>query len=385
MEKLFFDLIRSEILDEKITPASPSAEDLRGAYEFSKTHDLGHLTAEAILKNFSSVIDAKFKGELEKSVYTAIYRYKRIEHELGRITELFSENKIPHVLLKGILVRKYYPKPYMRTSCDIDILVKAEDIERARELLISSLDYKFDAKSDHDVAFFTPTGLHFEMHYSLIETDVVDELDAPLLCAWDECELLSGEYTYTLKQPLFYYYHIAHMAKHYVNGGCGIRPLIDLYFLDTKGDFTPAPCEEILKKGGILTFCEAARKLSGVWLLGREHSDLTRTMEEYILHSGVYGTMENKISTSRVKKGGARYVLGRIFMPYSKLIYTYPSLEGRKILTPIYEIRRWLRIIFSGRRRAAVNEVKSALTKSEGDISKTEKMLNDLGFKLANK
>ena len=250
MEKLFFDLIRSEILDEKITPASPSAEDLRGAYEFSKTHDLGHLTAEAILKNFSSVIDAKFKGELEKSVYTAIYRYKRIEHELGRITELFSENKIPHVLLKGILVRKYYPKPYMRTSCDIDILVKAEDIERARELLISSLDYKFDAKSDHDVAFFMPTGLHFEMHYSLIETDVVDELDAPLLCAWDECELLSGEYTYTLKQPLFYYYHIAHMAKHYVNGGCGIRPLIDLYFLDTKGDFAPAPGEEILKKGG---------------------------------------------------------------------------------------------------------------------------------------
>ena len=41
-------------------------------------------------------------------------------------------------------------------------------------------------------------------------------------------------YCFQMSNDMFVFYHIAHMAKHFIAGGCGIRSFIDLYLLKKK-------------------------------------------------------------------------------------------------------------------------------------------------------
>src|SRR5437016_11220638 len=59
--------------------------------------------------------------------------------ELARLAGLFEEQGIPVVALKGPLLSHYlYEDLGARTSGDIDVLVKGEDVLRSRDALVSS-------------------------------------------------------------------------------------------------------------------------------------------------------------------------------------------------------------------------------------------------------
>jgi len=58
--------------------------------------------------------------------------------ELARVARLFAEASVPIIPLKGVaLSQELYGDPCVRSSCDLDILVKPDDMEKAAELLIS--------------------------------------------------------------------------------------------------------------------------------------------------------------------------------------------------------------------------------------------------------
>lgn len=49
-----------------------------------------------------------------------------------------------------------YPQAWFRTSCDIDILIHQEDVERTIELLVKNgYEHQSDATT-HDYSFITP-------------------------------------------------------------------------------------------------------------------------------------------------------------------------------------------------------------------------------------
>jgi hypothetical protein len=51
-----------------------------------------------------------------------------MKHEFERICLVLEKAKIPHIPLKGSVLRKLYKEPWLRTSCDIDILVQEETL-----------------------------------------------------------------------------------------------------------------------------------------------------------------------------------------------------------------------------------------------------------------
>ena len=58
----------------------------------------------------------------------------------------------------------------MRTSSDIDILVKMEDLERAVALVKEKLSYEEKGpRLRHDASLISPSGVHFELHFSILE------------------------------------------------------------------------------------------------------------------------------------------------------------------------------------------------------------------------
>ena len=72
----------------------------------------------------------------------------------------------------------------MRTSCDIDILVHENDLEKTTEYLVRDLGYIYDRKGPHDVSLYLQSQLHLELHYTLIGDGVAKSSCEVLKNVW---------------------------------------------------------------------------------------------------------------------------------------------------------------------------------------------------------
>lgn len=383
MEKIIhtmMDLIAYDVCDRTVDKSQYELtdEELAKLYKLSKSHDLAHLVGDALIKN-DLIEDGEIKAKFQKQMMLAVYRYEKINYELGRLRETLNEAKIPFIPLKGSVLRKYYPESWMRTSCDIDVLVHESDLERAVSVLTSAAGYKADSKGSHDVGMFSDSGVHLELHYSLIEDKIVGSAADILRSAWENASPVSDTSEYVFGDDLFFFYHTAHMAKHFVDGGCGIRPFLDIWVLNHRVSFSRKKRNALLAEGGLLTFAKQAEVLSEAWLGNGEHNEITRRMQDYLLKGGVYGTTKNRISVQQIRKGGKiRYAFSRIWLPYDVLKLNYPSLEGKRWLLPIFEVRRWLKLIFCGGFKRSVNELKLNSSITSEVQTETKEMLHQL-------
>ena len=381
------NLIGSEVCAKEIQPAlyATLAEEERVAlYRLSKKHDLAHLVGNTLVNN-GLIEEGKLNETYRQELCTAVYRYEQIAYELSEIKKIFIDEKIPYIPLKGAEIRQYYPEPWMRTSCDIDVLVHEEDLEKAVKTLEEKGGYTCERyeKGSHDIQMYSSAGVHVELHYALMENDVLPDVNKVLSCIWEYTAEEEGNYTKTISFDAFYFYHIAHMTKHFINGGCGIKPFVDLWVLNHSGKIQcdRDKCKELLLKGGLLKFAEEAEKLSEVWFGGEQHTETTRKMEEYVLQGGVYGTMQNRVLLQQVKKGGKfRYAISRIWLPYEILKYQYPVLQKHKWLMPFCEVQRWFKLLFKGGAKRGINELSanSRTSKAEQDAAKA--FLAELGL-----
>lgn len=381
MEKLakaITDLIAGEVCGKAIDAEAfraLSEEELKELYKLSKKHDLAHIVGNALIKS-GVLTEGKVKAAFEKEIFTAVYRYEKLNYELGEIRRVLGEAKIPFIPLKGAVIRKYYPEPWQRTSCDIDVLVKEENLDKAISALVNALGYTAEEKKNyHDISLYSPSGMHLELHFNLKET--IEKLDGVLVRAWDYArEKENCEYEFDNEFLFFHLY--AHASYHFVGGGCGIRPFIDFYLLRKKLTADEEKLGGLLDEAGIKFFAEKADELANVWFGDGEKGEITEEMEEFVLSGGVYGNSENHAAVKQAKKGKFGHLWSRIWLPYESLIILYPSLKGKRILQPFYEIRRWFKLFKKSTFRRSVNELKVNAGMSDDTLSKTQKLLQDL-------
>lgn len=382
MEKIIhamMDLIASEVCGMTIDRSQYELtdEELVKLYKLAKSHDLAHLVGDALIKN-DLIGDGEVKAKFQKQIMLAVYRYEKINYELGRLRKVLNEAEIPFIPLKGSVLRRYYPEPWMRTSCDIDVLVHEEAVDQAAQTIVEKLGYTYEKKQYHDISLVSDGGVHLELHHTIKENKA--NIDALLSECWDYAAP-SDDYECCFTNEFFYFHQIAHASYHFLHGGCGVRPILDLYLLQKKMPFDSTVLDEMLEKSGIKKFFDAAKALSEVWFGGSEHCDVTRRMEDYLLRGGVYGSTQNSMAVGQQKeKGRIGYIINRIWLPYELLCITYPRLKGRKYLQLFYEIKRWLRIFNPEARkqkRRDLDAIKKLSAKHKSDVNS---MLNELGL-----
>ena len=344
----------------------------------AKEHDITQLVYKGLYENgLVPDTDSSYKN----SIFKTVFRYENQNYELSRVRSLLEKNEIPFVLLKGSVLRNYYKEPWLRTSCDIDILIKKDDLEKAKNLIIKELNYECTFVSTHDVSLMSQNRVHLELHFELMETDF--KKSTLLSNVWDSSELLKiSDYEYQMTNELFLFFHIYHMAKHFKYGGCGIKPLIDLWVIRNKMSYDEKKVIKLLKDEDLEKFYEYALLLTDAWLEGKSHNDVTKSMECFILQGGVYGTFEQNLAMEQGAKGGAfRRMWGRVFMPYSQMIKGYPVLKNWPILFPLFQVVRWFRIIFGAGRKRAIEEMKSnqSVTQAEREMAKS--LIDELGLR----
>lgn len=382
-EMILFSLLRSAITGEPISESERDAityDSVKNMFVIAKKHDVAIVLAHALDKNKCVPEVEDLKKYLQNEALTAVLRYKRLDYELQEIMRILGERKICHIPLKGSVLRKYYPLPWLRTSCDIDVLVHPSDLDAAIAALTEELDYEERERGTHDVSLFSKANVHLELHFDLNEPRC--ETYAALNEVWEssapECE---GGYTFKMSDEVFYFYHISHMAKHFINGGCGIRPFIDLWIMDHVIGGDSEKRNKALEKEKLLAFANAARKLSDVWMEGGDHTDVSLKMQNYIIFGGVYGNVENKVLLKQTKSGGkGKYAISRIFLPYSQIKHYYPILQRHKWLMPVMQVRRWFRIIFCGGIKKSATELRANNATSAAEMKETEKFLSEIGI-----
>ncbi|MBE6553125.1 MAG: hypothetical protein E7666_02165 [Ruminococcaceae bacterium] len=380
--RAMFALIRHVVCGAELTEgdkAGITPEILPQLYALSKSHDMAHIVAQG-LSDLGLLGEDELSQKFQKQQMLAIYRYQKLNYELERIYQILEDAKIPFIPLKGSVIRKYYPEPWMRTSCDIDILVHEENLDQAIEILQTALHYKIDGNRNyHDISLFSESGIHLELHFNIQEN--IDNLDQTLSQVWEYTLPIENTVCYLQTNEFLLFHHIAHASYHFVSGGCGVRPLLDLWLLRAHLSYDEQQVIDLCTKCGIARFYSEMIKLSKVWF-GEESFDLlTKQMSDYILKAGVYGNIENKIAIKQNQKGGKiQYIISRIWLPYNSLRQYYPILNRHKWLLPIMEICRWFRLLRKGGVKSSLHELNVNRTMSQEQVSETAALLQKLGL-----
>lgn len=380
IEKAFFALLCFEIngeeledeLNNLITP-----EILPALFKLAKRHDLAHLIGDALDKNGLLEEGSEAQKRFLRERNMAVYRYEQIQYEFEQICDALVKAEIAFIPLKGSVIRPLYPEPWMRTSCDIDILVKEENLSAAIEALGQRLNYRYESTGNHDAHLFAESGVHLELHYKLNPND--EQWNAVLTDIWEHVQNAETYHCF-LTQEMFYFYHVAHMAGHFKVGGCGVRSFIDLYLLRQHNRYNQETLSELLNKGGLTAFNNAMCAVSKCWFENGEKTDLVKAIENYVLYAGMYGDMKNRVAVAKAKKGGGKLLWSRIFMPYKSLKYQYPKLQKWPILYPFYTIKRWLNLLKKDSRERSLKEWKET---TSGDAEKQQriaKLLEELAL-----
>ena len=344
----------------------------------SRNHNVAQIVASALL-NSGIIENSPQKGLYLNEIYSAVYSQEKMSETFNEICAVFDEEKIAYIPLKGAVVRGLYPEPWMRVSGDIDILVKEKDRQSAINTILKLNGYELKKESAYDVSFISPNKTLVELHHKLFSDK---KFAKKITDVWISSKSDgNSECRHKLNNEIFCYYHILHMAKHFVNGGCGIRSFIDLRLIEQAYGLDSDTLKELLEKSGLSVFAGYARRLCAVWFDGREHDEKTLQMEKFILDGGAFGTEKTKIISRQQMTGGKRqYFLSKIFVPYGSLKYIYPALKKYPFLFPYYEVKRWLSFLVGKRKKFRKNyaaQFDSVLSKQPEDYS----LFEDLGLK----
>lgn len=382
---VMFALLRFEMFGRELCERAKKAltpEHLPALYKLAKKHDLAHLVGSALEKNGLLPENSEAKKRFLSERNMAIYRLEQQTYEYGRVCQTLEEAGIDFLPLKGSVIRSLYPEPWQRTSCDIDILVPADKLDDASKRLHEALGYELGEKTVNDLSLFAASGVHLELHYDLTECgrfsrDILGDI-------WRYARVAEGEkHRFLLCNEALYFYHVAHMVKHFEDGGCGVRPVLDLYLLSQNLQMDTDKREEMLKSYAFSAFAKACEKLARVWFAGEESDPLSERLERYILSGGAYGTLENRVSVQQAKKGGKfRYLLSRIFISNKELKVKYPILEKKPYLTPFYHIKRWFKPITNkGSGKQSLGELSKTSAVDKNKKEENELLLTELGLK----
>ena len=373
---VMFSLLRNEFKGEQL---QKNVEyDIKALIGLSAKHDLAHLVADALLRNNIIKEGDAFFDEVSNERLSAVCREIQRTYHYDKITSALEKADIDYIPLKGVVISKLYPEEWMRTSCDIDILVHEKDIPSATEALIDEGYETNKKKTYHDVSFHYDA-THLELHFNICEkSPQVDEL---LLKVWDNSiKIKKNEFRES--NEFFAFHHVAHMFYHFVNGGCGIRPFLDFWIMREKCFFDEQKLIPFIKRCQLEEFYGLVIKLCEVWFDGGLHNNISLTAEKYIISNGAYGEKDAKSQSGVIKHNGKfGYIFALVFPSYGSMCINYPVLKKWAILLPIFYVVRFFQKAFGKDRKKNRAKLDSIVNQSEDDIIKMRELFDKIGYK----
>lgn len=290
----FIYLISCYLNNEK--PRGSEDTDWQEVFRLAESHSV----TAVITKEIKELPRAsRPKGRLlsafnQRLGYT-VQSYEVKMRAMTRLIEALSAAQIPHLLVKGAVLRFLYPSPELRTSGDTDVVIQPADYEKAVGALEKS-GFKTDFVRQ-SVAQVRYGGELFDIHTELESINVQSKIyySTP----FDDISENTG-FTYKLKPIYHLLYIITHIAYHLKNGGAGIRMIMDIdavlrYYPDIDMERFSALCENIKIKRTAQVLIALSKK----WFKTPvavdytfedvQEASLYENLSEIIINGGVFG------------------------------------------------------------------------------------------------
>lgn len=344
-------LLGGVLNSEKPEPPSKKT-DWNFFIKFCERHCISNIVAYA-LNQFNSDVPQDVKNYFDDVIYQSLAKEARLEVEVSELIDCFEKNGIEHMLLKGFVIKNFYPQPDMRSMCDVDILVGTK-LDSAMQVLFQH-GYKLKERDNLHDCYFKKPFINIELHSSLMDEELAD-LYKYFRTGFEKAEKLSGfNFRYILQKEDFYIYMLAHLAKHFRRTGSGVRSVADVYvFLLSNPDLDFDYIDSEFEKLGLLMFSRRIRSVAFKWF-SRGVVDYNDPVEEYILSSGTYGSLLNlelnRFLQDNDDNGNFRfkkflYFKSVVFPDYEYMVARYPQLKTKKFLLPFFWIKRIVYTIF---------------------------------------
>lgn len=217
-DKLFYAICRG--LDQEISNLEYSAEECHELLEISVRQSIMPIVYRG-LKRMN--VPSEYLEQFNSAWFKHVFQFGQRNDALGKLTTALDNGRIPYVPLKGAVLQHLYPDPNMRTSSDIDILVREEDIDQAVQEIEDHTAYTFVKRNYHDV-LMTNSRVALELHFSIKEN--MENIDKLLSKAWEYAQLTDDGFRYEFTPEYLLFHVVAYMSYHMVHGGLGINAAI---------------------------------------------------------------------------------------------------------------------------------------------------------------
>ncbi len=346
--------------------ALPPADEMEPLVKLAARHHIHSILYQALFLGGCPPTD-EWMGKLFLRVAKGISVSETQMAEVDGLCKRFQQQGIDYMLLKGAMLRRLYPSPDMRQMGDADILIRVEQYEKISELM-EELGFTFHGESNHEYIWVKPNGLCVELHKRLIPSYNTDYY-AYFGDGWGRAVPVEGtSHAYRLPPVEGYIYLFTHFAKHYRDGGVGLKQVADLWlYRQANPDLDEKAVARELEGLTLAEFHRHFLDLLQVWFHEGKPTPQTRVMTRFLCDSGAFGTRENRVTAEGLREarsgGRAGQVRGRklrqsLFPPRQALAASWPILEKLPALLPFVWVVRGLRAVLF-RRRGMVARLKN--------------------------
>jgi hypothetical protein len=328
--------------------------DLNNVYKMAKFHSMQSIVyiclAKAVKEYGKEIVSDEVFHRFATDYQLTMKRLVMFDMEREAFCEFLGQRSW-YLCLKGVVLQRYYPTLAMRQMADNDILVDINLCPEIREYFLSrGYESESFGVGCHD-SYYRGV-LNFEIHHRLFSgavrtrrgSDYYSDVKSMLIPGEKPGEMLFTDND-------FYVYFLYHAYKHYAEGGCGVRTLMDIFVYRSKnGNIDEKYIKKQLDSLGIQDYADGSYRLAMKIFSpeARPCDVLDSEMEEmleYYISSGTFGTQAHMVENNAKDLSGdkgvtfitkIKYIWKRLFpdMSYynlnypraSKLIFTIPML-----------------------------------------------------------
>ncbi len=359
----------------------PDCGEWLQVFAFAKRHSLGNIFYLAVKDSKKVPEDVLTTAKCSFAINTA--QQISQEYYADLVFNALTEKKIKFMPLKGYYMRRLYPAPEMRTSCDVDILYDKDKKEQVDGIL-KDLGFTLDAGDEYH-GHWVKDIISIETHYDLAANrEIYYEYYNNI---WEKLKTEDG-IKFNFSDEDFYIYSMVHAAKHFSHGGFGIRTVLDIYYYKKSVKMDENYIKEQLDKLKLYKFSKIMESIAGGWFGDKPMDDDSETVAKFILQSATYGMSDDSMlmkgytENNSAKSIKNKYIFKTLFPSYSGMKSKYKILKYLPFLLPFAWVYRWFEILFTKNKKIKeftykVNELNDNNYERISDVLKITEMPAD--------
>lgn len=304
-----------------------------------------------------------------------IYGIKYVQQEkcFQMIANEYEKANIQLTVVKGQILKDLFIKKDMRVMGDIDFIVPKKDYLKGRQILTDQLQYVIEHEDKDELCALNPQKVCVELHQHLA-TELSNNQKYFDKTYFDH--IIKKDNYFTLDYEYHFLYMMDHIYKHFIDGGLGLKYILDFALYIKKYPNVVSKTIEELKKLklanitlGFLQICNDCIEFDVSSQLSvfdkRVSNKALQKLITLMLRNGEYGTVESRVNAKNVQGTFFKRIKRRIF----PLLFRPGKNKFLEVTTyPFRLIWHWIVFLFTNFKYILhVFDKKSSLKENEKD------------------